>query len=198
MAIGAEPISGDLTHFRVWAPKRHRVEVVVESSPGSPAFALGKASDGYFSGQVKTQTGALYRFRLDGESRLYPDPASRFQPDGPHGPSQIIDPKAFRWTDGSWRGVALEHQVIYEMHIGTFTPQGTWAGAIEQLEELAAIGITVIEVMPVADFPGSFGWGYDGVNLFAPTHLYGAPDDMRRFVDRAHAFGIGCDPRCRL
>ncbi|HEV8062055.1 MAG TPA: malto-oligosyltrehalose trehalohydrolase [Gemmataceae bacterium] len=190
MAIGAEPITGDLTHFRLWAPKRQKVEVVVESSPGSPAFALEKTSDGYFSGQVKTRLSSLYRFRLDGEPPLYPDPASRFQPDGPHGPSQIIDAKAFHWTDGSWDGAALERQVIYEMHIGTFTPQGTWAGAIDQLEELAAIGITVVEVMPVADFPGNFGWGYDGVNLFAPTRLYGSPDDMRRFVDRAHALGM--------
>src|SRR5262249_44565849 len=135
--------------------------------------------------------GSLYRFRLDGETNLYPDPASRFQPDGPHGPSQVIDPAAFRWSDQRWGGVALEGQVVYEMHIGTFTRDGTWAAAAEQPPELRDLGITLIEVMPVADFPGRFGWGYDGVNMFAPTRLYGSPDNFRHFVDRAHAAGIG-------
>src|SRR6185437_15230863 len=129
------------------------------------------------------------KFELD--SGTFPDPASRFQPGGPHGPSQIIDPNAFRWTDKAWRGIRREGQVIYEMHIGTFTPVGTWLAAIEQLPELANLGVTVLEIMPVADFPGRFGWGYDGVDLFAPTRLYGAPDDFRAFVDRAHALGVG-------
>jgi maltooligosyltrehalose trehalohydrolase len=140
---------------------------------------------------VKAGVGSLYRFRLDGSSQLFPDPASRFQPDGPHGPSQVVDSNSFRWTDSAWRGVALPGQVIYELHIGTFTPEGTWTSATEQLQELAAVGITVLEVMPVADFPGRFGWGYDGVNMFAPTRLYGSPDDFRRFVDRAHSLGMG-------
>src|SRR5262249_61530593 len=128
--------------------------------------------------------------RLDGPDS-YPDPASRFQPEGPHGPSQLIDPGRFAWTDRAWKGVALAGQIIYEIHIGTFTREGTWAAAAGQLPELAAAGFTVIEVMPVAEFPGTFGWGYDGVNLFAPTRLYGTPDDMQRFVDRAHALGLG-------
>ena len=121
----------------------------------------------------------------------YPDPASRFQPQGPHGPSEVIDPSAFAWTDRGWRGVGVTGQVIYEMHVGTFTPEGTWEAAARELPELADLGVTVLEVMPVADFPGRFGWGYDGVNLFAPTRLYGRPDDLRRFVDRAHAAGLG-------
>jgi maltooligosyltrehalose trehalohydrolase len=103
----------------------------------------------------------------------------------------MIDPRRFAWTDFAWPGVSLEGQVIYEMHVGTFTPEGTWQAALDRLPELARLGITVLEVMPVADFPGRFGWGYDGVNLFAPTRLYGAPDDFRRFVDRAHALGVG-------
>jgi maltooligosyltrehalose trehalohydrolase len=133
----------------------------------------------------------LYRYRLDDSARLYPDPASRFQPNGPHGPSQVIDPKTFQWTNGAWPGVRLEGQVIYEMRLGTFTQQGTWEAARYELPELADAGITLIEVMPVADFVGRYGWGYDGVALFAPSHLYGIPDDCRRFVDCAHALGLG-------
>src|SRR5262249_47564714 len=127
--------------------------------------------------------------RLDGGNRL-PDPASRYQPEGPHGPSQIVDPTAFRWTDKAWPGVELAGQVIYEMHIGTFTREGTWRAAQAEFPELKAAGITVIEVMPVAEFAGTFGWGYDGVDLFAPTRLYGEPDDFRRFVDAAHSVGL--------
>jgi maltooligosyltrehalose trehalohydrolase len=130
-----------------------------------------------------------YRYRL--AHGVFPDPASRFQPEGPHGPSRIVDPGAFRWSDAGWKGVTREGQIIYEMHIGTFTREGTWRAAIEQLPELADLGITLLEVMPVADFVGRYGWGYDGVDLFAPTRLYGEPDDFRAFVDRAHALGLG-------
>lgn len=133
----------------------------------------------------------LYRFRLDGGPDLFPDPASRFQPDGPFGPSQIIDPGSFQWTDAGWQGMSIHRQIIYEIHIGTYTPEGTWESARQWLEAMASTGITVVELMPVADFPGRFGWGYDGVDLFAPSRLYGSPDDMRRFVDSAHALGIG-------
>jgi maltooligosyltrehalose trehalohydrolase len=168
------------------------VEVVLEGQPAGRFPALEREEGGYFSGTLATAPpGALYRYRLDGDHQLYPDPASRFQPDGPHGASQVVEPGSFRWTDGAWPGVAREGQVIYEMHIGTFTPAGTWQAAVLQFAELAAVGVTVLEVMPVAEFPGRFGWGYDGVDLFAPYHLYGAPDDFRRFVDRAHAAGLG-------
>jgi maltooligosyltrehalose trehalohydrolase len=132
-----------------------------------------------------------YRFRLDADSTHYPDPISRFQPQGPHGPSEVVDPRTFSWSDHAWPGVAREGQVIYEMHIGTFTSEGTWEAAIRELPALAELGITLLEVMPVADFSGDFGWGYDGVNQFAPTRLYGPPDAFRRFVDRAHALGMG-------
>src|SRR5205823_1067699 len=146
--------------------------------------------NGYFSGHVsKAGPGMLYKFGVGSGS--FPDPASRFQPEGPHGPSQIVDPRGFQWTDQQWQGVTREGQVIYELHVGTFTRDGTWLVATEELPELARLGITVVEVMPVADFAGRFGWGYDGVNLFAPTRLYGRPDDFRKFVDRAHACGLG-------
>jgi maltooligosyltrehalose trehalohydrolase len=185
--IGAEP-TGDGTHFRVWAPKRRTVEVVLENGLAAP---LEREPSGYFSGLAPAASaGLLYRFRLDGDD-AFPDPASRFQPSGPHGPSQIVDPARFQWTDSAWRGLTLEGQVLYEMHIGTFTREGTWHAARSQLAELASAGITAVEIMPVADFPGRFGWGYDGVGLYAPVAIYGAPDDFRRFVDHAHRHGLG-------
>lgn len=194
--IGANILPEGGTNFRVWAPRRRSVEVVVEGGAdrgsNGQIFELEPEDHGYFSGVVRSiGDGALYRYRLDGGANLYPDPASRYQPEGPHGPSQVVDPKKFEWTDQNWRGLISRGQVIYEMHIGTFTRAGVWAAASLELNELAHLGITVVEVMPVADFPGRFGWGYDGVNLFAPSRLYGAPDDFRRFVDRAHAAGLG-------
>jgi maltooligosyltrehalose trehalohydrolase len=198
LPIGAEVRPEGGVHFRVWAPRRRRVEVVIEGgaehnrSDRPAAFELAPEEQGYFSGLIlQASAGALYRFRLDDDPTLYPDAASRFQPHGPHGPSEVIDAAQFRWRDRAWLGVRLEGQVIYEMHIGTFTREGTWIAACRELPELAALGITVLEVMPVADFPGRFGWGYDGVNLFAPTRLYGEPDDFRRFVDTAHTLGLG-------
>jgi maltooligosyltrehalose trehalohydrolase len=184
--VGAEVIAGRGVHFRVWAPVRRSVEVVTADG----ATPLQIEDGGYFSGVVEqARAGTLYRFRLDGHDE-FPDPASRFQPEGPHGPSQVIDPNTFGWTDTSWRGLPLEGQVIYEMHTGTFTPEGTWRSATEHLPELADIGVTVVELMPVADFSGTYGWGYDGVNWYAPTRLYGTPDDLRQFVDRAHSLGM--------
>jgi maltooligosyltrehalose trehalohydrolase len=197
LPVGAEVLPDGCVHFRVWASQCRRVEVVLEGGPGqSPGAAplvaaLTPEASGYFSGLVAgAGVGTLYHYRLDGEAALYPDPASRFQPCGPHGPSQVIDPDIFEWHDGGWHGMPLAGQVIYEMHLGTFTPEGTWEAASRELPELAKLGITVLEIMPIADFPGRFGWGYDGVNLFAPTHLYGTPNDCRRFVDRAHALGL--------
>jgi maltooligosyltrehalose trehalohydrolase len=191
--IGAELIGPDQTHFRVWAPRAQRVDLVLEDSAGKnthqTSHALEGEEGGYFSGHANACAGTRYWFRVN--NNLYPDPASRFQPDGPHGPSCIVDPAQFRWTDSQWPGISLKEQIIYEMHVGTFTKGGTWCAAAQQLEELARIGITVVEMMPVADFPGRFGWGYDGVDLFAPSHLYGTPDDLRAFIDRAHSLGLG-------
>ncbi len=177
--------------FRVWAPLARRVTVVLEDGPGAPAEIELVPGAGYFSGIVEgAAAGTRYRFRLD-ERGPFPDPASRFQPDGPHGCSEVVDASAFRWPDSHWPGVTLPGQVIYEMHIGTFTEEGTWDAAGRELPELAAAGFSTLEIMPVADFPGRFGWGYDGVNLFAPTWLYGRPDDMRRFIAEAHGLGLG-------
>ena len=192
--MGAELQPDGTTHVRVWAPAAESVEFVIAGgeAPVERGVRLDGEGNGYHSGVVRDQAGVLtYRFRLDGKEPLYPDPASRFQPDGPHGASQVVDPAAFTWTDQNWSGPSLIGQVVYEMHVGTFTPEGTWGAAGEQLEELADVGVTLLELMPVAEFPGRFGWGYDGVNLFAPSHLYGTPDDLRRFIDRAHALGIG-------
>src|SRR6476646_9044676 len=191
--IGAELIGENQTHFRLWAPKAQEIDVVLENAAGGePQFcSLTAEPGGYFSGAANAGSGARYRFRVNGAANFYPDPASRFQPDGPHGPSCIVDPINFRWSDGDWPGLKLKGQIFYEMHIGTFTREGTWREASEQLSELVRNGITVIEMMPIAEFPGEFGWGYDGVDLFAPSHLYGTPDDLRRFVDRAHSLGLG-------
>lgn len=189
LPIGAEPLAGGGVAFRVWAPRRSGVDVVIE---GGGSIALAGEPGGYFSGvHSQAHAGSRYRFRLDGSAELFPDPASRFQPHGPHGPSEVIDPSRFSWTDAAWTGARQSGQVIYEMHVGTFTPEGTFAAAARELEVLARVGVTLVELMPVADFAGSFGWGYDGVNLYAPTRLYGHPDDLRRLVDRAHALGLG-------
>src|ERR1700730_405970 len=193
--IGAELIGTNQTHFRVWAPKAHDIDLVLEESAKKDAkrtfHPLQAEESGYFSGSANVGADALYRFRVNKAEHFHPDPASRFQPYGPHGSSCVVDPKQFEWTDAQWPGVKMKGQVIYEMHVGTFTKEGTWRAASEQLSELARIGITVIEMMPIADFPGNFGWGYDGVNLFAPTLLYGAPDDLRNFITKAHSLGLG-------
>lgn len=186
LPLGAELTSGGV-HFRVWAPKRRRVDVEFN---GAHAVLDGDGQ-GYFEGFVPDLgAGSRYRFRLDGDKSV-PDPASRFQPDGPHGASQVVDPFAFQWTDGAWRGIEPGRQVVYELHIGTFTPQGTYAAALERLPHLVELGITVVEVMPVAEFTGAFGWGYDGVDWFAPFHHYGSCDAFRAFVNRAHELGVG-------
>jgi maltooligosyltrehalose trehalohydrolase len=152
---------------------------------------LESEPDGYFSGLVADAHAATrYRFRLDG-GHSFPDPMSNFQPEGPHGPSALVDHRAFHWTDAGWPGISLRGQVIYELHIGTFTPAGTYESAKEKLPLLRDLGITVVEVMPVACFPGKFGWGYDGVNLYAPFQQYGTPDDFRSFVDYAHSLEMG-------
>ncbi|PYJ70217.1 MAG: malto-oligosyltrehalose trehalohydrolase, partial [Verrucomicrobia bacterium] len=193
--IGAELIGKNETHFRVWAPKAQQLDLVIEESAAKNAartfYSLQAEADEYFSGVAKVGAGACYRFRVNSAENFHPDPASRFQPDGPHGSSCVVDPTKFEWTDADWPGTKLKGQVIYEMHVGTFTSEGTWRAAADQLAELASIGITVMEMMPIADFPGKFGWGYDGVDLFAPTHVYGTPDDLRAFVNRAHSLGLG-------
>lgn len=203
LPIGAELLSSGGAHFRIWAPAAKKAELVIDpliEPPTEPsnrmhaprAIDMSLEDDGYLSCTLPdAQAGMLYFFQLDGGNDLHPDPASRFQPQGPNGPSQLIDPSAFAWADAGWQGIAKTNRVLYEMHVGTFTPQGTYRAAAEELPELAALGITVIEMMPVAEFDGAFGWGYDGVSPFSPYHHYGTPDDLRYFIDRAHAVGIG-------
>ena len=187
MPVGAETTPEGGVHFRVWAPLVTRVDVKLPDRQ----VQLEAEGGGYHSGMVADiGAGTLYTYQLDEELSL-PDPVSRFQPAGPHGPSEVIDPGSFAWTDDAWSGVTREGQVVYELHVGTFTTAGTWEAASRELAELARLGITVVELMPVADFVGDFGWGYDGVDLFAPTRLYGRPDEFRAFVDRAHAAGLG-------
>lgn len=191
MPIGAEYRRGEGTHFRVWAPVAQEVQLMLEDAGLSSVLTLEPETAGYFSGLAgQARPGTRYRFRLDGGDPL-PDPASRWQPEGPHGPSEVVDPQSFAWTDDAWRGVVPHGQVLYEMHVGSFTPEGSYAAAEAHLPGLKDLGVTVLELMPVNEFNGPFGWGYDGVNPFAPTHLYGTPDELRHFIDRAHALGLG-------
>jgi maltooligosyltrehalose trehalohydrolase len=188
MPVGAEPQNGGGGHFRVWAPAACAVGVELDDGSTHP---LEPETNGYFAALIPgASVGTRYCFKLDTSDAPLPDPASRFQPDGPHGSSEMVDATTFAWSDREWRGVAHTDLVIYELHVGTFTREGTWEAAMQHLPALAELGITCIEMMPVADFPGRFGWGYDGVLLFAPTRLYGCPDDLRRFVDRAHVCGV--------
>lgn len=191
LPIGAEIVPGGV-RFRVWAPRKSRVEVVLHAEHArGRSVELRPDGDGYFAAVAEAGPGTLYGYRLDGGANLLADPASRFQPRGVHGPSQVIDGRSFAWTDHDWRGLEPRAQIYYELHVGSFTPEGTWASARRELPALADLGVTAIEIMPVAEFPGRFGWGYDGVFFFAPSHLYGGPDDFRRFVDRAHELGVG-------
>ena len=188
MSLGAQVESVGV-RFRVWAPKRARVDVVLEDDGRS--FPLLKDEAGYFSGLVPiASAGMRYRYRLD-NGEAYPDPCSRYQPEGPHGPSLIVDPTTYEWRTAGWDGIRMPGQVIYELHVGTFTPEGTLDAAIRELDELKDCGFTIIELMPLAEFPGRWNWGYDGVDLFAPAHVYGDPDALKRFVDAAHARGLG-------
>lgn len=189
MSVGAQLTNdGSGTRFRVWAPERKLIKVVFEDN--QPSIPLQPEPHGYFSACASgVRAGARYKYELDGKETC-PDPASRFQPVGPHGFSEVIDPNAFSWSDRAWPGVRLPRQIIYELHLGTFTENGTWSSAEAKLPYLRETGITVIEVMPIAEFPGKFGWSYDGVQPYAPASIYGQPDDMRSFIDRAHALGI--------
>ena len=183
--IGAEVLPDGTTHFRVWAPRRKSLAVALENAP---SVALENEGNGYHSGVVAAPAGTRYRLQIDNRG-AFPDPASRFQPDGPHGPSEIIDSATFAWTDHDWRGVAPQGRVLYEMHIGTFTKEGTWeAAAREQLPRNWPPWVsTLVEVMPIADFPGRFGWGYDGVeSLCADAPVWHVRMIFGAFVDSAH------------
>jgi maltooligosyltrehalose trehalohydrolase len=188
--LGASVEPGGV-RFAVWAPKVERVDVQLHRRSGVVHHPLTPVGDGLHEGFVaKVGAGARYKFRLDGGD-AFPDPYSRFQPEDVHGPSEVSDPTRFRWHDDDWEGVDRDGLVIYECHVGTMTPEGTFAALTGQLAALKRLGVTAIELMPVADFPGRWNWGYDGVNPFAPSRAYGRPDDLRRLVDAAHRHGLG-------
>ena len=186
--LGAQVVETGV-QFRLWAPKAHRIEVVLGS--GNTQSLRRDDETDYFTAIIsEASPGMTYRYRVDGKED-FPDPCSRFQPAGPHGPSQIVDSSAYRWRDTGWPGVHMAGQVIYEIHIGAFTEEGTFDAAVRELDALKRLGITQLEIMPIAEFPGRWNWGYDGVCLFAPSHRYGDYDALKGFVDAAHEKGIG-------
>jgi maltooligosyltrehalose trehalohydrolase len=186
-SLGAWPTPQGWT-FRVWAPDAREVSMIVDG--GGAARRLAPAGDGTFTGRwADLRAGSTYSYVVDDRGR-FPDPASRFQPHGVHGPSQLVDPSGFAWQDQQWTGPARGDLVIYELHVGTFTRTGTFHAAAAHLPALASLGITAIELMPLADFPGDRNWGYDGVALFAPARAYGTPHDLRLLVDAAHRLGL--------
>lgn len=181
---------GDTAQARVWAPGRRTVEIVLERGSRPRRVPLAPEPDGYFSGVLDdVRAGDRYRVAPDGEGP-FPDPASRSQPDGVHGSSEIVDPRGYPWSDTLWETPVPHALVVYELHVGTFSPQGTFRGVQERLPYLVDLGVTAIELMPVADFPGERNWGYDGVSLFAPARCYGRPDELRALVDAAHSAGL--------
>lgn len=192
LELGANVRPGSGVRFAVWAPDRERVEVGIEDSSGGKTYhPLTRRTDGCHEGVVAgIGAGALYRYRLD-TGPSYPDPCARCQLQGVHGPSQVVDPGAYRWRDAGWAGLDPERLVIYELHVGTFTDRGTFDSMIRQLPALKRLGITAIELMPVAECPGRRNWGYDGVDLYAPASYYGGPEALRRLVDAAHRQGLG-------
>ena len=183
---GALP-HGDTVTFRVWAPAADTVTVELD---GGPSLDLSETEDGLFEHTSDAAgPGTRYQLRLDGDAPV-PDPASRFQPEGVHGPSEVIAPDAYEWSDADWNGVTREDLVIYELHVGTFTEAGSFDAVRKQLAYLKDLGVTAIELMPVHDFPGARNWGYDPAAWFAPASAYGWPDDLRRLVDAAHQAGL--------
>ncbi|HET9448626.1 MAG TPA: malto-oligosyltrehalose trehalohydrolase [Steroidobacteraceae bacterium] len=185
MPFGAELHQGQ-GRFRLWAPAQASMTLVLE---GRAPIPMQPAGDGWYECCVEGRAGARYRFALT-DGTLVPDPASRFQPQDVAGPSELIDAREYRWLTGGWRGRPWEDAVIYELHLGAFTSDGTFRAAIDKLDHLASLGITAIELMPVADFSGNRNWGYDGVLPFAPDSSYGRPEDFKAFVDAAHARGL--------
>jgi maltooligosyltrehalose trehalohydrolase len=187
--LGASLGSGGACEFVVWAPYAHTVEVHIEA-PQRKARALSRDANGYFCGSIESiSPGCRYFYNLDAEKKR-PDPASRFQPMGVHGPSEVT-PHAFEWTDSAWPGLPLENLVLYEIHVGTFTREGTFAAIIPRLRDLKELGITMIEIMPVAQFPGKRNWGYDGVYPYAVQENYGGPQGLKALVNACHAGGLG-------
>jgi maltooligosyltrehalose trehalohydrolase len=177
---------GDQAAFRLWAPKANVVELALDRGAGDAWLPMDKQDAGWFGLTLNSvPAGVRYRYRVD-TGLLVPDPASRFNPDDVHGQSELVDPAAFEWRADDWRGRPWHEAVIYELHVGTFSPEGTYAGVESKLDYLLSLGVTAIELMPLAEFPGSRGWGYDGVLPYSPDSSYGRPEDLKRLIDEAH------------
>lgn len=185
MPFGAAPLEDGRWRFRLWAPGATGVELILDGTDGGPMHA----DHGWFETVMPARAGMTYGYRIDG-GLIVPDPASRMQAEDVHGASVLVDPRSHVWSDDGWEGRPWEEAVIYELHVGTFTEEGSFNAIVPHLDELAALGVTAIELMPVADFPGARDWGYDGVLLFAPDRRYGTPDDLKRLVEAAHARGL--------
>ncbi len=187
MPFGTEILEGGGVNFRFWAPAVTAVKLQLDKAQGMPMAAMGA---GWFELKVPAAcNGSRYHFELP-DGLIVPDPASRFSPEDVHGPSEVIDPDTFDWSDDDWRGRPWEEAVIYELHVGSFTSTGNFGGVMERIDYLVDLGVTALEIMPVADFPGRCNWGYDGVLLFAPDAVYGRPDDFKRLIDAAHDRGL--------
>lgn len=193
-AVHAMPFGAEVTasgvRFALWAPGAREVSLLLDGDRGRREFAVPARGGGWFEVTVAdARAGARYRYRVDGELSI-PDPAARFVPGDVHGDSEVVDPTAFAWTDDAWRGRPWHETVIYELHVGTFTPEGRYAAIEPRLPALVELGATALELMPLADFPGRRNWGYDGVLLFAPDATYGTPDELKHLVAAAHAHGL--------
>ena len=188
LRFGARPLADGSTEFRVWAPRAESLEVkVLGDEPRT--FALEHAGGGVFEARVPgVAAGADYFYVVNGNER--PDPVSRSQPSGVHGPSRVVAPEAFAWADEGWKGLALKEYVVYELHTGTFTPEGTFEAVIPKLAHLKELGVTAVELMPVAEFPGGRNWGYDGAHLYAPQSTYGGPEELKKLIDACHREGL--------
>lgn len=185
--VSGATVNGATTEFRVWAPNARQI---VLRLLGRGDFPMRCEPDGSFTLTAPARAGDRYFYIVDGHQPV-PDPVSRLLPEGVHGPTEIVDPNAYRWSDDGWHGLDLADYIIYELHVGTFTPQGTFDGVIDRLDYLKQLGITVVEIMPVAAFPGKRNWGYDGVSPYAVQASYGGPDGLKRLVDAAHCAALG-------
>ncbi|HEX2738945.1 MAG TPA: malto-oligosyltrehalose trehalohydrolase, partial [Rubrobacter sp.] len=185
MPFGAEVLENGETRFTLLAPAAETVDLILEDD----LLSMHREEDGTFVLTTGAGAGARYLYRIDGTQEV-PDPASRYQPDDVHGASQVVNPAAFVWEDEHWKGRPWEETALYELHVGSFSPEGTFAGVKEKLDHLVDLGVTAIELMPLSEFPGRRNWGYDGVLPFAPESAYGTPEDLKDLVQTAHSKGI--------